>query len=266
MPQKTRNPRYYRLDFIAENTFNRVWSIRMTRARVILVSIASMSAVCALIWVIMAFTPLRQLFPGALKGDLRAAYLETAVKLDSLEQASKKNQAYIANLIAVMKDEINPDSVTSVVLPADTLLGSSDTERLFVEKYREEERFNLSVLAPIAAEGMVFYTPVNGSVDIVPNTGKDALSIRTGRIIPISSVCRGSVVAVDALPDGLFSITIQHPNDFISIYSGLGEIFVNKGSKVLPGQRIAHSSSTSDAIFELWHNGSALDAREYIAF
>ena len=35
-----KNPARYRLDFIKENTFNRVWSLRMTRTRVFLVTAA----------------------------------------------------------------------------------------------------------------------------------------------------------------------------------------------------------------------------------
>ncbi len=42
------NPRRYRLDFISENTFNRVWTIRFTRVRVILFSAVVLASVAAL--------------------------------------------------------------------------------------------------------------------------------------------------------------------------------------------------------------------------
>ena len=37
-----KNPARFRLDFIKENTFNRLWTVRMTRARVVLVSAAAL--------------------------------------------------------------------------------------------------------------------------------------------------------------------------------------------------------------------------------
>ena len=105
-----RNPARYRLDFIKENTFNRVWSVRMTRARVFLVSAAIIAGGAALLWVIIAYTPVRQLLPGALKGDLRAQYIETAVKLDSLEQAAARNRAQLRGSGTFQPQRTRPDS------------------------------------------------------------------------------------------------------------------------------------------------------------
>lgn len=51
---KPRNPARFRLDFIKENTFNRLWSIRMTRTRVVVVSLVIAAAGLALVWAIFA--------------------------------------------------------------------------------------------------------------------------------------------------------------------------------------------------------------------
>ena len=102
-----KNPARYRLDFIKENTFNRVWSLRMTRTRVFLVSAAIIAGGAALLWVIIAYTPVRRLLPGTLKGDLRTDYITAAIKLDSLEQASARNAAYIANIAALLQGDEN---------------------------------------------------------------------------------------------------------------------------------------------------------------
>ena len=66
--ERYKNPARFRLDFIKENTYNRLWSIRMTRGRVIAVSAASVAAMAALIWMVIAYTPMRQLLPGARRG------------------------------------------------------------------------------------------------------------------------------------------------------------------------------------------------------
>jgi murein DD-endopeptidase MepM/ murein hydrolase activator NlpD len=60
---------------------------------------------------------------------------------------------------------------------------------------------------------------------------------------------------------------IQHPNEFISIYSGLSEIFVSNGDKINTGTRIGIAEAGKFELkFELWHNGTALDPRQYINF
>lgn len=266
-----KNPPRYRLDFIRENTFNRVWSIRMTRPRVILGSLAIIAGMAALLWVIFAFTPMRQLLPGALRGNLRNQYLETALRLDSLEQSAKINQAYIDNIVAILNDELPSDSIKEIaeaqVILSDSLLAASEAEQRFVEQYRDEERFNLSVLSPIAAEGMVFSSPASVGAeitdisDVVPG-----VSIAAHGQTPASAVYRGTILTTTTLADGTTTVVIQHPNDFISVYSGLSDIYVSRGKKVLAGQRIGAGSSGSPVVYELWHNGSPLNPRDYIPF
>lgn len=266
--QSTR--RHYRLDFIAENTYNRVWSVRMTRTRVFMVSLAAFAAVAALIFVILAYTPLRGMLPGALRGDLRTHYLEATLRVDSLETAVRANEAYIAGLTDIFNGVVRePDTagiaVRSEGAMADSLLAASEAEREFVRRYREEERFNVSVLAPIAAEGMVFVPPTMAAVSILQgNAGSVAISAR--RPVPVSAVYRGTVVSTAVRPDGLTTVTVQHPNDFLSVYDGVGDVFVEKGDKVQTGQRLAHTAPDKPVVIELWHNGSALNPQEYIAF
>lgn len=261
-----RNPARYRLDFIKENTFNRVWSVRMTRARVFLVSAAIIAGGAALLWVIIAYTPVRQLLPGALKGDLRAQYIDAAVKLDSLEQAAARNAAYIANISSLMRGEpLQPDTAAApVVTVEDSLLAASESERDFVRRYESQERFNLSVLAPIAAEGMVFSAPAGPTAQITHMQSK-GMRISGPKATPLSAIYRGTVIAVTTGADGTSTVTVQHPNDFVSIYSGIADVFVDRGQRVEPGQRLGHLG-TSPANFELWHKGSSLDPGDYINF
>ena len=260
------NPSRFRLEFIKENTLNVVWSVRMTPLRVWLACGLILAAMGALIWVVMSYTPLRRLVPGTLSGDLRARYIELALTVDSLEQRAATTDAYMANIKAIMTGEIpdNEASEITEITASDSLLAASEAERAFVQSYEEEERFNLSVLAPIAAEGMVFTSPGN----VVEARAMQGIGRTVELVIPrngaVNSVYRGTVVSVVARPDGLSDITVQHPNDFISVYSGVRDVFVDKGSRVVAGQRIAHASDKPVG-FELWHKGTALDSRDYIS-
>lgn len=270
MAKKFKNPSYYRLDFIKENTFNRVWSLRMTRTRVMLVSCAVAAAGAALVWVIMAYTPLRYLLPGTLHGDLRNQYLETALRVDSLEQKARLNDAYLANIAAILSDEIPEDSAKTraekQLAITDSLLRASEAERAFLQKYEDEARFNLSVLSPIAAEGMVFSSPISATVEVSDLPGANVgLRLWAAKAAPVSAIYRGSVLGVYSRPDGTSAVTIQHPNDFISIFDGLGDVFVDKGTKLVAGQRIGHTTPGRATTFELWHKGNELNPRDYIS-
>lgn len=265
-----KNPARYRLDFIKENTFNRLWTVRMTRVRVVIVSVAAMLALMALVWAVIVYTPLRHFVPGTLKGDLRAQYLETALRLDSLEQNARANEAYLASVLAIMRGET--DSIVPAAVPAvpetpsaDSLARASAAERRFVSRYEEEERFNLSVLAPIAAEGMIFASPVP-STATVESLASGGVSAVQAAVLPVSAVYRGTVTGIYYDNEGRAVVTVQHPNDFVSVYSGLTDVFVNKGAKVAASQRIGHTAAGRRLVFELWHNGALLAPGDYVAF
>lgn len=263
-----RNRPHYRLDFVKENTFARLWSVRMTSIKVIIFSIVVIAGFAALIWLIMAFTPMRRLLPESLNGDMRSRYLETALRLDSLEQEARINDAYIANIVAIMRDDLPEDSALQLaaakVIASDSLLMASESERQFVREYEEEERFNLSVLSPIAAEGMIFGSPA-GSITKTETLPTQGMKVFTPKNVPVQSVYRGSVIDVNIGSNGLSTVIVQHPNNFLSIYSGLRDVYVSKGRKVSAAQGLGNTAGDSFT-FELWHNGSALDPQDYISF
>ncbi len=268
-----RNPRRYRLDFIAENTFNRVWTLRFSRARVIVVSLLTVAAISALMFVIVFFSPIRKLLPGRLEGNLRSRYVEMAMRLDSLEQKSNANDHYIANLRQILSGNI--DSVPAVPVPGqsipkskiDSMLAPSEAERNFVNMYEATDRFNLSVLTPIAAEGMVFYSPVPGAiVEPDKNEVNHTVSFTQPDRLPVSAIYRGTVISTFTGADGLNSIIVQHPNDFISVYSGLTNCFTVPGAHLSAGESLGLSGEGNTFRFELWHSGSPTDPSDYIGF
>jgi len=149
----------------------------------------------------------------------------------------------------------------------DTIIGTSEAERLFVRQFEEAERFNLSVLSPIAAESMVFYSPVASGVQPEVDSDATAARVSSKSTLPVSAIYRGSVVSAVISGDRHGSVVIiQHPNDFLSIYSGLDDVFVKPGDKVVAGQRIGHTGPGEVMSFELWHGGIALAPADYIGF
>lgn len=236
----------WRVEVINENTLERRWSFRLTGLAARLAPLVVLAAVASLIVVILAFTPVGQILPGRLAPRERAMYSDMALRADSLEQLVGQMDRFTANIRGILTDSLPASvEVSEPVQTTDSLAGASESERRFVQQFEQRERFKLSVLTPLAADGMIFERP------FTPQTGGTA----------VSSIYRGTVTAVQWLPESGWNVTVQHPNDFISIYSRLTDVYVTKGARVLAGQRIAAGTTPG---LEMWHAGSELDPQHYI--
>lgn len=244
--------RRYRVEIINENTLGLLMSLRLSGVRVTLAAVAVVAAVASLILVLVMFTPLGTFLPGQLRGDLRSQYTQAALRIDSLEQVSRRQTAYIENIRRILSDSVTveaPAAATTGVI-TDSLVSASTAERQFVRQFEDEQRFNLSVLAPIAAEGMIFEAPTMSA----DGTGE------------VSAIYRGTVLSTAIAPNGLLMIMVQHPNDFVSIYNNLEHVYIAAGDKVVAGQRIACTAANHPLALEMWHDGVKLSPELYLPY
>lgn len=243
----SKSPRRWRVEIINENTLARIIRVRFSGIRVWFFVLAIFASIFSFVVVVFTFTPVGDWIWGG--KDLRSQYVDMSLKLDSLNAVAARNNAYAANIASILSDNPDMDTIPEQNMAiTDTLMASSEAERQFVERFEADRRFNLSVLSPIAAEGMFFESPV----------------AKTGEGGPAIAVYRGTVVGLNVGPDGTYTLLVQHPNDFLSSYAGLDNIYVAKGAKVVAGQRIGHSESPLN--FELWRGGTLLDPSNYIQF
>ena len=269
------SPKRFRLSFVNENTFNEVWTIKMSQTKVVVSIIVIVGAVACVMATLIAFTPIRTLLPGYLKMSQRQENVINSLMVDSLKTRVDINNAYLQNITDILTDNvvvekvvIPNDSAVSTI-PVDSIMGASPSELQFIKQFEDDERYNLSVLAPLVAEGMLFYAPVSGAtVEEQQMDGSMALSLVVPSLSPVSAVYAGTVVDVynDAMKGNV--VIVQHANDFLSKYIGVGETLCQVGSKVVAGQRIGVISRNLDSrfMFELWHKGTALQPLDYIAF
>lgn len=271
-----KTPKKFRLTFSNENTFNEVWSIKMSQTKVILSIIIIIIAIGCIVSTIIVSTPIRTLLPGYLKSSQRQENIINGMRIDSLSTNVNINNAYLSNIIDILTDNIDTTSIaiplrtdTLNYIPIDSIINTSTDERQFIQRFEDQEKFNLSVLSPIVAEGMMFYTPVYGAT-IKNDPPSFSLELLAPSLSPISAIYNGTIIDSYYIPNVGNVILIQHPNDFISKYSGVNELFISKGDKVITGQRIGLSFQSNrnkqPFIFELWHKGSQLNPLDYIAF
>ncbi len=229
------------------------------------------------IWLaVFVYTPVRNLLPERFTVELRDKYDDMSVRLDSVADVTHTYGRYYDNLHAILTDSLPASAAISTAkpsdlqdLPLDSLLPATDREKNFVTSFEDQERFNLSVLSPIAAEGMTFFPPLSAAnVDIVASSGDiPSVTITTTSATGVSAIYRGTVVSSAFTSGRGWTVIIQHPNDFVSVYIGLSETFCVRGNKVTTGQRIGLTDGRQFPFtFELWHNGSPLPPTDYVFF
>lgn len=240
------------------------------------VAVAGILCLLMVIGALIAFlTPARQYLPGYMKESERTATVMQLMRLDSLRMAYETNAAFIDNLRSVLHPSPQDNNALqtasfSGLLSADSVLPSSPEEIRFATLMKEREKYNVSVVAPLAAESMMF-NPVNdvSVVSTATHSEKKAEIILTAGST-VAAIADGTVIAVSqSIRDGGTAVIIQHPKGFLSRLSRLGHVLVEPGDIVTGGQIIALSNNGNARkgeliTLEMWFNGDQLIPYEYI--
>lgn len=128
-----------------EDTFEEIFSLRLTLMNVFVVATLSALLIIFVTTFIIAFTPLREYIPGYSSTKLKKDATELALKSDSLSKALKKNEAYIRSIKKVLTGELeyakfNKDSIlSSAVNPiSEDEMKPSDAEMKLRKSVEEE--------------------------------------------------------------------------------------------------------------------------------
>lgn len=276
-PQLLMKPRrILKISLTDEARLQTLASLTLTPAKTVAVILAILLGVLLIGYLFVLLTPVKTLIPGYFRASQRAASEEALLRVDSIREAYLRNEAYVANLHEILNTDRKPRiadaiPVSSPAIVADSLLPPSRQETSFVQMMQEREKFNISVVAPMAAEGMLFY-PVTDE-GIVSNASRDSRQAHV--ILPagasIMAVADGIVIACFTESGvGRYTLLLQHDNGFVSRYSHLGSPLVEESETILGGQVLSlppggKAGQANDVIIELWHNGIPLKPYDYIS-
>ncbi len=109
-----------------EDTFEEVFSLRLTLMNVFVVATLGAIFIITTTTFLIAFTPLREYIPGYASTDLKKNATQLALKSDSLTKALKKNEAYILSIQKVLNGKmeyakLSKDSITQGISPTENL-------------------------------------------------------------------------------------------------------------------------------------------------
>ncbi|CAM3633013.1 putative membrane peptidase [Flavobacterium saliperosum S13] len=95
-----------RLVILNEDTFEEIFSLRLTLMNVFVVATVGALLIIFVTTYIIAFTPLREYIPGYASTDLKQKAVELTLKSDSLEQAMKLNNQYVESIKKVLNGDL----------------------------------------------------------------------------------------------------------------------------------------------------------------
>ena len=226
---------------------------------------------------LLFITPARTLLPGYLKDSERAATEEQLMRLDSLQTICRMNEDFLTNIMTVLNTDREAIAVKHIEISdsvdffSDSIMPTSQEEINFVAMMRERDKYNISIIAPLAAESLMF-SPVNEE-SVITDDSKQSTKAKVilAKRSPVMAIADGTVISVSqsVRDGGGTAVLIQHPKGFLSRCSRLGTVLIEPGDKVTGGQIIALTASGNArrnefVNIEMWHNGIPLVPYRYL--
>lgn len=278
---KEKRNRTFRLAFIDDKTHEHLVTIHFSRTTFFITVVTVLVLLCAAIYSIIAFTPVRTFVPGYPDARSKRAAIQNAITIDSLENVIFRWELYSENLRRAVEGE-EPIKIDSLInartrseASAPDMEAIARQDSLLREQVKEEEQFGISARThrELPIEGLHFFTPLTGVV----SQGYDPvmhpyIDIAAPEGSVVKATLDGTVIFAGWSDEAGHTIQIQHEGDIVSIYKHNEKLLKKAGDKVTAGSPIALVGNTGELTtgdhlhFELWHKGQTVDPTLYIKF
>jgi murein DD-endopeptidase MepM/ murein hydrolase activator NlpD len=214
---------------------------------------------------LLAFTPLKRLMPGYGDIEENTKFVELRKKIINLEDELDIQIVYTQGLqnmlsgtgdasASMSQTAISPSTVSSKEVISDADLKESEITRSLDNQY--------------------FVPPVIGLISAAYDRANHHLGtdIIAPKDTPIKAISAGVVVGSDFTLDTGNTISVQHPDNVISIYKHNSALLKKSGDKVSAGEAIAIIGNTGELTdgphlhFELWYDGNPVNPENFINF
>ncbi len=289
--KQTKLKRMLRLTVFVENTFEQLFSIRLSPLKFIISLGAIVILLIAAVTALIAFTGLREYIPGYPTGEERDLIVKNMHRTDSLVGEIELRDLQMRNLRSAIAGELpidacHPDSIlpkrkseaSNVVFErsvADSLFRRSIEQDVKYDVETSTQATGYNLAAPEQRlEMMFFYTPMKGIVNnrFGESQGHFGVDVVAADGTPVFSVLDGTVIFSEWTMETGLVIAIQHDNQLVSIYKHNSKLLKRAGMRVRAGELIAFVGNSGELTtgthlhFELWYSGSPLNPEEYLTF
>ncbi len=256
------------------------------------IALVSLLIVFILFTLVLRFTSLKEYIIGGNSNTYRKELLSAYKRIDSLDHVTAANELYLSNLQKVMGGTVGESIDEAVKRDSEQLI---QNEKMANEKsehkgHTEDEEVLRSLLElknPVLSKENIspkiedrsitnysFYSPVKGVVTSAydKQSRHFATDIAIKMNEPIQSILDGHVIFSSFTPSTGYVIIIQHSDNLVSVYKHCSALLKKEGAFVKGGEVIALGGNTGELStgphlhFEMWHNGIAVNAEDYINF
>ena len=259
----------YRLILRKDENLEEKVSVILTPWNVIIITSVSLLLFGALIYVLLAYTPLNHIFPTKSAKYSSQEQYRMMQKIDSLE-----NSLYQLNLQSEVLNKVLSGENVEIDLD-DLEIGQSLPEtNEQINKVTQNVKAEVGIRKASPIHNYNFFVPISGVVSDTFNVDRKhlAVDIAAESKSVIKSVQKGTIVFSSWTPGGGHTLIIQHPNEFLSVYKHNTVLLKKEGTFVNAGDAIALVGNTGELSsgphlhFELWKNGVAVNPQQYISF
>lgn len=276
----------YRLVLLNNETFEEVGSYQLNLLNVYILFSTIVVLVAMVVWLAIAFTPLRKYIPGYGDASNESQLLDLYAQVESLEKELENQRTYSENFRKVLvgdveteKDVPEVESITPDSL--EEIKPSEEAEQLRQEIAIEEigaiaQRNRTTNLSPrdIPLEQMYFTPPLTGEISagFMPDIKHFGVDILAPKNTAVKAAMDGYVFLSDWTLETGNTIGIQHSNNTITFYKHNSVLLKKAGSYVKAGEAVAIIGNTGTLSsgphlhFELWNRGKPIDPTDYISF
>lgn len=277
--EKLRNK--YRLVLLNDSTFKEVGILRLNRLNFMVAGAFLAILIIAVIWVSIAYTPIRELIPGYPDARMRNDIIQNKIRLDSLEMEIAWRDQYFDNLNSLIRGEKPEDFMNTTVQQeelADLEISRSTSDSLLRHEIDIAEKLSIPVSLnggiSVKLEKLHFFSPVRGMVtnSFNPMANHFGTDVVAGPNEVVKATLDGTITMATWTLETGHVIQIQHDNNLISVYKHNAELLKNVGARVKAGDAIAIIGNSGELTtgphlhFEIWQNGMALNPEELIVF
>jgi hypothetical protein len=268
----------YRLTVYDRNKLIEVYSMSVSRLKVLLVVLFIMASSITAAYFVVFYTPLKLVMPDYPSPEVWRSIASNTRLVDSLVVQIEMRDSFLMKIKGAITGEIVDDTshiftgseITSAQLEKeidmpifDKLIGPDMYRFNYIESSHVDELERISFFSPI--NGVVVNrfnaSPGHYGTDIVGRLNSNIYATLDGTVIFAEwSISTGYVVQ------------IQHNHDLVSVYKHNSGVLVKQGDKVKAGEVIAIMGDDGELAtgphlhFELWRKGIALDPEQYINF
>ncbi len=293
MAKKKRDNRWYkklrskyRLVIFNDQTFEESVSFRLTRLNVMLIFSAILIVSVTVTFVLISNTQLKTYIPGYPDIDDKRQIYNLNILADSLLEDIEMKNTYISAFKNIFNEYPSDEEVLSADMPEyryDTIKNrKSVRDSILRAEFENQSMHNLyftesgqlSRSEQSSIKSFNFFPPIKGIITNKFNLMEDhfGIDIVTSHNEAVKATLDGTVVFAGWTLETGYIISIQHKNNFISIYKHNSVLLKKEGDIVVSGEPIAITGESGEITtgphlhFELWENETPVDPEDYIIF